>query len=111
MPCDPEMLKQVPLFALFDNEELAVLGAQVEQREFAPGQRIYKLGETSGPAYVVVSGKVRITTVDEDHQEVVVDEPEAGGFFGFASMLDETAHQTNAIAVKETTCIEVDRHD
>jgi uncharacterized membrane protein len=111
MPCDPEMLKQVPLFALLDDEELSVLGGQVEKRMFAAGQRIYKLGETSGPAYVVISGKTRVTTVDEDHQEVVVDEPEAGGFFGFASMLDETAHQTNAIAVEETTCIEVDRHD
>jgi uncharacterized membrane protein len=49
--------------------------------------------------------------VDEDGQEVVVDQPAAGEFFGFASMLDGTPHQTNAIAVEETVCIEVDRHD
>src|SRR6202030_3731975 len=34
-----------------------------------------------------------------------------GEFFGFASMLEETAHQSTAIALQETVCIEVDRHD
>jgi CRP/FNR family cyclic AMP-dependent transcriptional regulator len=59
----------------------------------------------------MVSGKVRVTTVDEDHQEVVVDEPACGEFFGFASMLDQTPHQTNATAVEEAVCMEVDRKD
>ena len=29
MPCNPEVLKDVPLFALLDDEELAVLAGQV----------------------------------------------------------------------------------
>ncbi len=44
MPCDPQILRNVPLFALLDDEELAVLAAQVEERRFSPRQRIYKLG-------------------------------------------------------------------
>jgi CRP/FNR family cyclic AMP-dependent transcriptional regulator len=60
---------------------------------------------------VMVSGKVRVTTVDEDGQEVVVDEPAHGEFFGFASMLEQTPHQTNATAVEETQCVEVSRSD
>ena len=111
MPCKPEVLRQVPLFALFDDDELAVLASQVELRTFSPRQRIWKLGDPSGPAYVVVSGAVRLTTVDEDQQEVIVDEPAPGEFFGFASLLDQTAHQTNAQAVEEAVCVEVDRRD
>jgi CRP/FNR family cyclic AMP-dependent transcriptional regulator len=111
MPCSPEILKGVPLFALLDDEETAVLAGQVEQRTFAPRQRIYKMGDPAERAYVLVSGNVRVTTVDEDHQDVVIDEPSPGEFFGFASMLDQTAHQTEAIALDETVCIEVDRHD
>src|SRR3954447_12635701 len=111
MPCKSEVLKDVPLFALLDEEELSVLAGQVEMRTFAPRQRIYKLGDAAGSAYVVVSGSVHVTTVDDDHQEVVVDTPSHGEFFGFASMMDETPHQTSAIALEETVCIEVDRHD
>jgi uncharacterized membrane protein len=59
----------------------------------------------------MVSGKVRVTTVDKDHQEVVVDEPSHGEFFGFASMLEATPHQTNAVAAEETICLEVGRDD
>jgi uncharacterized membrane protein len=59
----------------------------------------------------MVSGAVRVTTIDEDHQEVVVDEPRHGEFFGFASMLEQTPHQTTATATEETVCVEVDRND
>jgi uncharacterized membrane protein len=111
MACDPEVLRHVPLFALLDEEETAVLAGQVEVRQFAARQRIYKLGDPGGRAYVVVSGMVQVTTVDEDHQEVVVDEPTHGEFFGFASMLEETAHESSATALEESVCIEVDRHD
>jgi uncharacterized membrane protein len=111
MACDPEALKHVPLFALLDDEETAVLAGQVELKKFAPRQRIYKTGDTTGQAYVMVTGRVRVTTLDQDHQEVVVDEPSHGEFFGFASMLERTPHQTTAIALEESQCIEVDRED
>jgi uncharacterized membrane protein len=111
MACNPEILRDIPLFALLDDDEMAVLASQVELRTFAARQRIYKMGDPGGQAYVMVSGKVRVTTVDEDHQEVVVDEPACGEFFGFASMLDQTPHQTSATALEEAVCMEVDRKD
>ena len=111
MTCKPEVLRSVPLFALLDDDETAVLAGQVELKRFASRERIYKRGDPGGQAYVMISGKVRVTTVDEDHQEVIVDEPAAGEFFGFASMLEQTQHQTNAIALEETSCLEVSRDD
>src|SRR5215467_10363766 len=111
MSCKPEILRSVPLFALLDDDETAILASQVEVKTFSRRERIYKAGEPSGHAYVMISGNVRVTTLDEDQQEVVVDEPSKGDFFGFASMLEETAHQTNAIALEETSCLEVSRDD
>jgi uncharacterized membrane protein len=111
MACNPDVLRHVPLFALLDDEELAVLAGQVELKTFATRERIYKIGDPGAQAYVVISGNVRVTTVDRDHQEVIVDEPPQGEFFGFASMLEQTPHQTNAMALEETTCLEVSRDD
>ncbi|HEX4750632.1 MAG TPA: DUF1003 domain-containing protein [Bryobacteraceae bacterium] len=111
MACDPALLKNVPIFALLDEDELAVLASQVENKNFAPRQRIYRMKDPSGPAYILLSGAVHVTTVDEDHQEVIVDQPAAGEFFGFASMLDQTPHQTSATAIEASQCIEVDRND
>jgi len=111
MPCDTTTLRRVPFFGLFDDDELAVLASQVEPRTFGARQRIYKMGDPAGRAYVLLSGAVRVTTIDEDQQEVVFDEPASGDFFGFASLLDQTPHQTTAVATEDSVCLEVDRDD
>jgi uncharacterized membrane protein len=111
MPCDPNELRHVPLFSLLDEDELAVLAQQVELRAFAANQRIYKIGEAGSCAFVVMSGAVRVTLIDEDGQEVLFSEPHHGDFFGFASMLESGTHGTSAVAVEATTCVEVDRND
>jgi CRP/FNR family cyclic AMP-dependent transcriptional regulator len=111
MPCDAQILRQVPLFELFDDDELAVLAKEVEVETFRARQRIYKTGDAGGYAYIILTGAVQVTTVDEDNQDVTVAEPSPGEFFGFASMLEGTAHQTSALAVEETTCVRFDRGD
>jgi uncharacterized membrane protein len=111
MPCNPDELRHVPLFELLDDDEAQILAARVEVRRFAARQRIYKAGECADHGYVVMSGAVRLTTTDEDQQEVVVDEPVHGDFFGFASMLQQTEHHTTAMAMEEAVCLEVGRDD
>jgi uncharacterized membrane protein len=111
MPCPTDELRQIPLFSLLDDDELAVLAQQVELRSFAAKQRIYKAGEPNGPAYVMLEGEVSVTLIDEDGQEVIFSEPKHGDLFGFASMLQGLPHHTSAVAVEPTTCIEVDRND
>ena len=111
MPCNPEELRHVPLFELLDEEEIAVLASQVEIKRFAARQRIFKIGDTAQNAYILMSGSVRVTTVDEDQQDVLIDEPAHGSLFGFASMIDETPHQANAMAMEASECLELGRDD
>jgi CRP/FNR family transcriptional regulator, cyclic AMP receptor protein len=111
MPCDPKILKQVPLFALFDDEETALLASKVDLKTFSPRQRIYKTGDAGGRGYVLVSGAVTVTTVDQDNQDVIVDQPAPGEIFGFASMIGQTPHRTDAVSTVESVCIEIDRDD
>jgi len=111
MSCNANELRHVPLFSLLDEDELHVLSQQVELREFAAKQRIYKAGEPGLRAFVMMSGAVEVSLLDEDGQEVVFSEPKHGDFFGFASMLEGIDHQTTAIATEPTICLEVDRND
>jgi CRP/FNR family cyclic AMP-dependent transcriptional regulator len=111
MPCNPDELRHVPLFQLLDDDEAQILAARVEVRRFAARQRIFKAGEPAEHGYVVMSGTARLTTTDEDQQEVLVDEPVHGDFFGFASMLQQTEHHTTAVATEDTVCLEVGRDD
>jgi CRP/FNR family cyclic AMP-dependent transcriptional regulator len=111
MPCSADELRHVALFSLLDDDELSVLSQQVELREFDAKQRIYKAGDPNGPAFVLLTGRVEVTLVDEDGQEVLFSQPVHGDVFGFASMLEGIPHQTSAVATEATTCLEVDRND
>jgi CRP/FNR family cyclic AMP-dependent transcriptional regulator len=111
MPCDPSVFEDVPIFSLLDAEERAVLCEQVELRRFAARQRIYKVGDPGEKSYVLLSGQVKVVLIDDDNQEVVIDTPVAGEIFGLASMLSASPHRTSAVALAETSAIEVTRDD
>src|SRR5450755_3348254 len=111
MACSPDVLRDIPLFSNLDDDELRVLATQVELRHFAARQRIFRIGDLADRAYIVVTGSVRVVIIDEDQQEVLLQQPGQGEFFGFASMLEQTPHQAEATAVDDTTCIEIDRND
>ena len=111
MPCSPGVLSDIPLFSNLDDDELHVLAGQVELRQFPAHQRIFRMGDSADLAYIIVSGSVRVITVDDDHQEILLHQPGPGEYFGFASMLEQTPHQAEATAVDDTTCIEIDRND
>jgi CRP/FNR family transcriptional regulator, cyclic AMP receptor protein len=85
MACKPEMLKNVPLFALLDDDELAVLAGQVEVRVFVPRERIYKIGSPAAQAYVIVSGKIRVTTIDGEFSASL--RKNVGTYFSEAELL------------------------
>ena len=40
MACNPAVLKNVPLFALLDEDEVSVLASQVELKEFAAPENL-----------------------------------------------------------------------
>ena len=111
MACDPAVLRDVPLFSNLDDDELRVLAAQVDLRQFPARQRIFKIGDEARCAYIVISGGARVTTIDKDQQEIVLHQPGPGEYFGLASMLEQTPHQAEAVATEDTTCIEIDRND
>jgi len=111
MPCDPSVFEDIPIFSLLDADERAVLAEQVELRRFTPRQRVYRVGDPGGKAYLVLKGQVQVIVIDDDNQEVVIDSPRSGEMFGLASMLSAAAHQTMAVALEETTAIEIERND
>ena len=111
MPCDPSVFEDIPLFSLLDADERAVLAEQVDLRRFTPRQRIFRAGDPGDKAYVLLKGRVQVVLIDDDNQEVVIDAPGSGEIFGLASMLSASPHRTSAVALEETSAIEVTRED
>jgi CRP/FNR family cyclic AMP-dependent transcriptional regulator len=111
MPADPSIFEDVPVFALLDAEERAVLAQQVEVRHFPKYKTIFRTGDPGGRAFVTQSGLVRVSMTDAVGEEVVVDMAGPGEIFGLSSLLAGASHLTTASAVENTVVIEVDRND
>jgi len=111
MACDPNVFAEVPIFSLLDADERAILADHVDLRRYAARQRIYKAGDPGGRAYIVLNGLVEVSMVDDERRPVVVDTPHPGEIFGLSSMLAESAHLTTAVAIEDTSVIEIDRSD
>jgi len=108
---NPDYFNEVPIFELLDAEERQVLAKQVSIRKFKKGEVVFKAGDPGGLAYVVQKGTVHVSIKDANDDNVIVDIAEDGGICGMSSLLAEENHQTTAIAVEDTTAIEIDRHD
>lgn len=104
-----EHLRGIPLLTRLDPVELEVLASQVDLRTYQPRERIFGIGEVAEAIYLVVSGSVCVTTVDEENQEVLIAQRGPGTLMGLSSMLDESIRQTRAIAAEETRCVELTR--
>ena len=108
---NPKIFNDVPLFALLDEDERLVLAQQVSLRKFKKGETIFKAGGPGGLAYLIQKGTVHVSIKDVNNETVVLDIADEGGLIGMSSLLAGEVHQTTAIAMEDTTAIEIDRSD
>jgi uncharacterized membrane protein len=111
MSTTADVLGEVPLFALLDDQERAVLAERVEMLKFEPGAILFNVGDPGDSMYVVTSGDVEVFTKTKTGEEVILERPGPGDFFGEISLLDEGPRTAGARAKSAVEVLEVDRGD
>jgi CRP/FNR family cyclic AMP-dependent transcriptional regulator len=111
MPADTTLLASVPLFERFDDEERAVLAAQLDEVEFKAGETIFKRGDPGGAIFIVAAGEVEIYIEDSTGHRIVFETAKTGDFFGELSLLDGDPRSASAQAHQDTKALRVDRAD
>jgi uncharacterized membrane protein len=105
------LLAEVSLFALLDDQERALLAERVETVKFAEGAVIFNVGDPGDSMYIVTSGEVQLSVKTKTGEEMFLESPGAGEFFGEISLLDEGPRTATARAKSPVVAIEVDRGD
>ena len=106
-----QMLAEVPLFSLLDEEERAILAERVEIVHFAADETIFQFGDPGDAMYVLRSGEVELSVKTKTGEQMFLERPVAGDFFGEISLLDEGPRTATARCVKDVEAIEIDRGD
>jgi CRP/FNR family cyclic AMP-dependent transcriptional regulator len=108
---DPNLLREIPLFEMFDNEELGTLCAQMEEVNILSGQRVFSMGDPSGKMFVVQEGRVELYLQDKADERVHLGVVERGDMFGELGLLHNEPRTASAKALENTRLIAIDRHD
>jgi CRP/FNR family cyclic AMP-dependent transcriptional regulator len=105
------LLAQVSLFALLDEQERALLAERVVTVKFGDGAVIFNVGDPGDSMYIVTEGEVQLSVKTKTGEEMFLERPGPGEFFGEISLLDEGPRTATARAKTAVTAIEVDRGD
>ena len=111
MPADPRLLRTLPLFVGMDDDERAAIAAIMDEQQFRGGQVIFRADQTGGTLYIVQSGQVELSIVDDDEEKLVLEMLESGDFFGELSLLDGGSRSATATATQRTDTLVLERHE
>jgi CRP/FNR family transcriptional regulator, cyclic AMP receptor protein len=107
------MLESIPLFRNFNETERRQLSDIAQLRHFAPGELVFRQGETSQSLWIVLEGKCEVVKYPDDsrHDSVVLAVLESGSHFGEMSFFSPAPHSASVRAQTAGTLLRIDRRD
>jgi hypothetical protein len=96
------LLRNVPLFALLDPQDLEELSAIAHERRYPPGYHLCREGEAGDEVYLIVSGRVQAWVKGAGGAQRVLGEPGEGSCIGEMAALDQAPRAAWVTAKEET---------
>lgn len=94
------LLRNVPLFAVLPESQLALLTSVVSRRPFPRGTTIMSAGEETDSLYVVISGRLKVMMSDDEGREVILAMLGPSEFFGEMGLLDDSPRSATVVTVE-----------
>lgn len=102
MKIDRRVIKSLPLFEKMADEELDRLIAHATPRLVPPGETIFEQGQPARSFYLLLNGRLKVTQVTQDGQQIIVRVVHPGDLFGFARALQREDYPGTAVAAAES---------
>ena len=105
------VLRTVPLFAGFPDDQLRTLSGLVTRRTVPRGAVIIVEGDPTDSLYIVISGRMRVLMSDADGKEVILAILGPGEFFGEMGLIDDSPRSATVMAVEACELIVINKRD
>src|SRR6185437_7209153 len=96
-----EALRSVPLFASLTDEAAIELRNLLAIKDVSASTELFHKGDTGNAMYLIETGRVRISIVDEDDKEITLAELAQGDFFGEMSIIDGRQRSADAKVIED----------
>lgn len=105
------ILRNVPLFAVLNDNQLTTL-AGVMSRKSAPKNRtILKAGDPTDSLFIVLAGRTKVQMADEDGKEVILNVLGPGDFFGEMGLLEDAPRAASVVTTEPSEFLSVTKDD
>ncbi len=107
-----EFLRSVPPFDTLGSSELTRVVSQIEMAYFPRGQRIKSKGDPSFQhLYIIQQGAARISLIDDEGEDLLVDVRGEGDYFGATSILQDKPAMFDISAHQDLICLMLPTED
>jgi len=83
------LLRNVPLFSMLSEHQLALLTSAVSRKGLPRGTTIIAAGDVTESLYVVISGRLKVMISDDEGREVILAILGPNEFFGEMGLIDD----------------------
>lgn len=102
---DRSVVKSFPLFEKMDDAEIDKLLAQATTRRVPVGEPVFAQGAPATHFFMLLHGRLKVTQVTPDGQQIIVRVVHPGDLFGFAKALQRTDYPGTALCAAESVVL------
>src|SRR5258706_15551569 len=105
------VLKAVPLFASFPEDQLRMLTTMVARRSATRSTTIMAGGDATDSLYIVLSGRLKVMMSDSDGKEVILSILGPGEFFGEMGLIDDEPRSASVVTIEPCELLSIAKRD
>jgi len=105
------VLKSVPLFASFPDDQLRMLVTAVTRRSAPRGSIIMAAGDPNDSLYLIISGRLKVMMGDADGKEVILSIIGPGEFFGEMGLIDDSPRSASVVTIEPCELLSLAKRD
>jgi CRP/FNR family cyclic AMP-dependent transcriptional regulator len=105
------VLKAVPLFASFPEEQLRLMATMFTRRSAPRSNTIMGAGDATDSLYIVLSGRLKVMMSDSDGKEVILSILGPGEFFGEMGLIDDEPRSASVVTLEACELLSIAKRD
>ncbi|MBU4485947.1 MAG: Crp/Fnr family transcriptional regulator [Candidatus Delongbacteria bacterium] len=106
-----EFLRSISLCEAMNETEIKSIAEHCQLKKFAKKNIIFMEQDPGNMFYIIYGGKIKITKLNNDGNEVILSILSTGDFFGEMSLLDHNKRNANAIALDDIELLTIVRNE
>jgi CRP/FNR family cyclic AMP-dependent transcriptional regulator len=106
-----DILKNNELFKALDEDELMSVAELTTRKSVLKNTVIISEGDFSAAMYLIVKGKVNVSVMNEEGEELILATLQQGDNFGELSLLDDQPRSANVIALEDSVFMVLQKID